>query len=54
MKNQHGNIGITFLLLAIAMSFGWWFAHITVSEECQRIGAFLVGDKTFYCEMKKT
>ncbi len=32
---------------------GWAYAHETVATECERLGAFYVGDKTFKCERVK-
>lgn len=31
----------------------WDSAHVRVMHECQRIGAFYVGDKTFDCKERK-
>ena len=43
--------------LAVAMLcgvlIGWIFAHGTVAEECERLGAFYVGDTTYKCEVLK-
>ena len=30
-------------------AFGWAFAHNEVSTECDRLGAFYVGNKTYTC-----
>lgn len=32
---------------------GWIAAHGTIATECERLGAFYVGSKTFACEVKK-
>lgn len=40
-------------IIALMVLFGWVLAHQTVSTECQRLGAFYVGDKTFECKEKK-
>lgn len=29
---------------------GWIFAHSSVATECQKIGAFYVGEHVYYCE----
>lgn len=29
--------------------FGWTTAHIVVAEECDRLGGFFVGRRTFKC-----
>jgi hypothetical protein len=38
--------------LIIGSFSGWVIAHNTVSHECDRLGAFYVGDKTFWCVQK--
>jgi hypothetical protein len=46
-----------FLLAALILSFcfgaGSVKAHREVATECERLGAFYVGDKTYKCELKK-
>ena len=45
------------LLIAFILSFcfgmGYIKAHNEVATECERLGAFYVGDKTYKCELKK-
>lgn len=36
-------------LLWIGWLLGWTHAHHTVADECERVGAFYVGSKTFRC-----
>lgn len=45
-------IGV-FIGAVVSYEFGWIYAHETVSTECQRLGAFYVGDKTFECKVKQ-
>ena len=37
---------LTFLIGCLA---GWLWAHSTVATECERLGRFYVGTKTFEC-----
>lgn len=39
-------------ILAV-FALGWIFAHTTVATECERLGAFYVGQKVFECKEKK-
>jgi hypothetical protein len=41
-------IGIVFFLLG--MSFGWRSAHLTVAEECEKLGRFYVLGTTYECQ----
>ena len=41
------------VVLAAIFSLGWVTAHNEVVTECERLGAFYVGDKTFKCERVK-
>ena len=49
------------LIVAMVVAFmmvtayfnGYSNAHSTVATECERLGAFYVGDKTYKCELKK-
>lgn len=42
--------GILFCIsLWIAFYGGWMFAHSTVAAECERLGSFYVGNKTYKC-----
>lgn len=43
-------IGVALLLI---FTLGWVAAHGEVVTECERLGAFYVGDKTFKCERVK-
>lgn len=37
------------LLIALGWLGGWIHAHKTVAAECERLGSFYVGSKTFHC-----
>jgi hypothetical protein len=43
------------ILLALLIGYivgrtdGWYRAHECVAKECERLGAFFVGNKTFKC-----
>jgi hypothetical protein len=43
------SIAIGILVYLIGYRFGWEIAHLTVAKECERLGSFYVGKKTFYC-----
>ena len=45
-------ITIALMLLVAACCLSWAAAHSTVAVECERLGAFYVGDKTFTCQPK--
>jgi len=32
--------------------FGWYNAHITVAKECDKLGAFYVGNTVYECKRK--
>ena len=40
------------LMLLVAASLTWVAARSTVAVECERLGAFYVGDRTFTCQPK--
>lgn len=40
--------GLLFALL-VGASIGWTWAHYTVATECERLGRFYVGKRTFEC-----
>jgi len=43
------------LLCLIALScFIWVAAHSTVATECEKLGAFYVGQKVYECKLKGT
>jgi hypothetical protein len=44
---------VSAFVIAIAYQNGYTNAHSTVATECERLGAFYVGDKTYKCELKK-
>lgn len=35
--------------VAVGWLIGWLWAHSTIAEECRRLGAFYVGNKTYKC-----
>lgn len=43
-----------FILIGVvsAFSLGWVLAHRTVSTECERLGAFYVGEAVYECRAK--
>lgn len=43
---------LVFFAIFIWLS-AYWQAHDEVSIECQKLGAFYVGDKVFECKEKK-
>ena len=43
---------ILILVIVLATFIGWDYAHRTVAKECERLGAFYVGDKTYECRVK--
>lgn len=44
---------LTVVVLVAIFAIGWVTAHSEVVTECERLGAFYVGDKTFKCERVK-
>lgn len=34
----------------LGKSTGWRLAHLTVAEECEKLGRFYVGGKTYECQ----
>ena len=41
-------------VLALVFVAGFIKAHSEITQECERLGAFYVGEKTFACELKKS
>jgi hypothetical protein len=41
------------IVAAIGWFGGWVHAHYTVGKECERLGTFYVGSKTFGCLIVK-
>lgn len=37
------------LLAAVSYRFGYEVAHSTIAIECERLGSFYVGNKTYKC-----
>lgn len=44
-------ISFAWILLAVILgvSIGWGWAHRTIATECERLGSFYVGAKTYHC-----
>lgn len=40
---------ISIIAVYLAYQLGWEVAHLTVAKECERLGAFYVGKKTYRC-----
>ena len=38
------------LMLVFGVWIGWEWAHSTIAIECERLGSFYVGHKTFKCQ----
>lgn len=56
MRRQRGNgfLGAV-IVLVVAVFIGngiWASAHRTIATECERLGAFYVGDKVYQCQEK--
>jgi len=39
--------------LFIGYNLGWRIAHLMVAEECERLGGFFVGKKTYMCHLEE-
>jgi hypothetical protein len=47
-------IGAAHVATAVLVFYmGWVMAHTTVKHECQKLGAFYVGEKVYECKEKK-
>nr|CDS57801.1 hypothetical protein SYMBAF_30158 [Serratia symbiotica] len=42
-----GSLAVIVILLSYRL--GWESAHLEVARECERLGKFYVGNKTFQC-----
>lgn len=42
------------VVLAFAFGLGWGICHNTIANECDKIGAFYVGDRIYECKAKQT
>lgn len=51
MEWSAGVSSLFFLLLGFIVGawIGWKSAHVTVAEECKRLGGFFVGNQVFKC-----
>lgn len=43
---------IFLLIILLAGGFGWWQAHQTIAQECDRLNQFYVGEATYICGRK--
>lgn len=43
---------VALVITAVGVLVGYAEAHSTVARECERLGAFYVGDKVFECKLK--
>jgi hypothetical protein len=48
-----GHILTALLALLVGYHVGWIHAHLTVSTECERLGAFFVGKQVYECKRKE-
>lgn len=44
---------VTTAVLLVLIGAIWSIAHTTVAHECDKLGAFYVGDHVFECQRKK-
>lgn len=40
-------------LIVFSYQLGFWLAHIEVSRECKRLGAFYVNENVYQCSPKE-
>ena len=52
MKNYFYLLTYTLVILFIGNFVGWVNAHSIVAKECERLGAFYVGNVTYSCQIK--
>ena len=56
MNTQSGSAFLGCLAVLMVLAFignaVWVSAHRTIAVECERLGAFYVGDKVFTCQEK--
>ncbi len=43
------SVAESIIVLMLGVLIGWVWAHNTVAKECERLGKFYVGKKTFEC-----
>lgn len=46
--------GLIYASLWVAMLVGSCYAHATVAYECEKLGAFYVGERVFKCALPET
>ena len=48
------NIGFLLFVVLVAFlvgkSYGWYEAHYTIAQECERLGKFYVGTTVYECK----
>jgi hypothetical protein len=55
MKDSEGLLVCALIAaLGLILALAWALAHSTVARECERLGAFYVGDKVYECRLKTT
>lgn len=45
-------IPMVFVISLVVAVITWEAAHSTVAKECEKLGAFYVGQKTYDCKVK--
>jgi hypothetical protein len=54
MKDSEGLLAVALIAaLGLILALAWALAHSTVARECERLGAFYVGDKVYECRLKE-
>lgn len=48
-EDLRGALMTWILILLLGWLGGWVHAHHTVAKECERLGSFYVGSKTYHC-----
>lgn len=51
--NDAFSAAMCILLMFVIFICGWAVAHNTVSTECERLGAFYVGETVYECKAKQ-
>ena len=46
-------VSVTTVAALVVIAAIWDVAHITVTTECERLGAFYVGSKVYECRVKE-
>ena len=51
--NDAFSLAMCILVAGAMFVFGWASAHGTVSQECEKLGAFYVGKTVYECKAKQ-